>query len=90
MQFYKSTPKKPFEEASAAVFGRLKRASAAEPYTGGEGANVGTDVEALKVDEDMTKAQLIAFAEEHKIDVDATATKAVIIDAINAALSKAA
>jgi hypothetical protein len=89
MQFYKSTPKKPFEEASAAVFGRLKRASAAEPYTG-EGANVGTDVEALKVDDSMTKAQLIAFAEEHKVDVDPTATKAVIIDTINAALTKAA
>ena len=40
----------------------------------------------VKVSASMKKDELIAFAAEHNIEVDAKATKAVIIEAIEAAL----
>ena len=39
-----------------------------------------------KVSSSMLKDELIAFAEEHNVEIDPKATKAVIIETINAAL----
>ena len=43
-------------------------------------------VEAVKVSAAMKKDELIAFAKENNIEVDAKATKAVILEAIEAAI----
>ncbi len=81
-QFVPSTADQPYVEVSEAVFGRLKRAGAAGLY-----------VEVAQADEvegddlsKLSKADLVAYAAERSIAIDATATKAVILEAILAAV----
>ena len=51
-----------------------------------ETAEVEAPKEVKKVSASMKKDELIAFAAENNIEIDKNATKAVIIDAINAAI----
>lgn len=59
---------------------------AAAPEAAPEKAEVKEDKPVKKVSASMKKDELIAFAKEHDIAIDAKATKAVIIEAIEAAL----
>lgn len=59
---------------------------AAEPEAAPEKAEVKEAKPVKKVSASMKKDELIAFAKEHDIAIDAKATKAVIIEAIEAAL----
>ena len=59
---------------------------AAAPEAAPEKAEVKEDKPVKKVSASMKKDELIAFAKEHDSAIDAKATKAVIIEAIEAAL----
>ena len=59
---------------------------AAAPEAAPEKAEVKEDKPVKKVSASMKKDELIAFAKEHDIAIDAKATKAVIIEVIEAAL----
>lgn len=62
------------------------KAQKAAPEAAPEKAEVKEDKPVKKVSASMKKDELIAFAKEHDIAIDAKATKAVIIEAIEAAL----
>ncbi|OHV85791.1 hypothetical protein LCM4579_00005 [Ensifer sp. LCM 4579] len=74
-------------DVSASEFGRLKRAKAAvlagaetsEPVEGNQGGDKGESLD------DMTKAELLAYAEANQIEVDPKAAKAVVLATIKAA-----
>lgn len=86
-QFQPSTEEQPFEEVTDTVFRRLKRAGAAEIYRGdashADGGEESPDPEKL------SKVNLIEFAQAKGIEVDASATRAVILETVKAALAAA-
>ena len=73
--------RQPYTEVEVLSIGKAKPAKKEAPKA--EAKAEAEAVEEVKVSMSMKKDELIAFAEEHNITVDAKATKQAIIDTIN-------